>query len=106
MKSIFFSSVIGCCLYTLTLQSCQKADCTPNNPSNNDSTYVDTTYNGNNPSDSSGWNGGNGNNPADSTNWGGNNPGDSTGWNGGNGNSGGNDPSDSTNWNPNDSLPG
>ncbi len=88
MKSIFFSSVLGMSLFTLTLQSCKKHDCSPNNPGNNDSTYVDTTFHGNNPSDTTDWNGGNGNNS-----------GDSTDWNGGN-------PSDSTNWNNNDSLPG
>ena len=96
MKRVFYLGLLGLCLYSTTLQSCDKDNPGPNTSNGNDSTYVDSTgkgdYDGPTCGDSTDWNGGNG---SDSTDWNGGDPGndtDSTDWNGGD--------------NPNDSLPG
>lgn len=76
MKKSVFLGFLGLCVWSTTLQSCNKDNPSPNGCNNTDSTYVDSTENGNG---------------TDSTIWTGCGDIDSTGWNGGN---------------PVDSLPG
>jgi len=95
MKKSALIGLLGLCLWSTTLQSCNKDNPSPNGCNDNDSTYVDSTgngdYNGPTFGDSTEWND-NGGNPIDSTDWNDNGgSSDSTDWNGGN---------------PGDSLPG
>lgn len=93
MRKLSLLGLVGLCLWSTTLQSCDKDDVNPNGCNNSDTTYVDSTGNGNG-TDTTDWNNGDPNNGTDSTDWNGGGGGgiiDSTDWNGGN---------------PNDSLPG
>jgi len=90
MKKSVILGFLGLCLWSTTLQSCNKDNPSPNGCNNTDSTYVDSTGNGN------------GENP-DSTDYNGPTCGDSTDWNN---NGGGIDSTDWNGGNPGDSLPG